>query len=95
MQMSCPYEGQTVNTVSEYNHHLMSKFYDAHITFCGEKAEIFNVKAGGTYITLCTIKGFNPLLPHFNTLRQILEIHQHLLPTCSAQLLHAGNSMHE
>ena len=72
MQLTLPYEGQTVNTVSEYNHHLMSESYEAHITFCGENAQIFNVKAGGTYSTLCTLKCFNLLLPDFNTLHQIL-----------------------
>ena len=72
MQPSLSYEGQTLNTDSEHNHHLISEPYKAHITFCGENATVFNVKTVGTYSTVCTLKGFNPVFPDFNTLCKIL-----------------------
>jgi len=72
MQPSLPREGKTFNTDSEHNHLLISESYETHIIFCGENAAVFNVTADGTYSTVYSLQGSNPLLPDFNTLCKIL-----------------------
>jgi len=73
MQLSLPYEGKTFNTDSEHNHFLVSETYKTHIILCGgETAAVFNITAGGTYSTVCTLQGSNPLLPDLNNLCKIL-----------------------
>jgi hypothetical protein len=71
MQPSLPHEGQTLNTDSEHSQHFISQLCEAHIIFCGENAVVFNVKAVGTFSTVCNLKGTNPLFPDFNSLHKI------------------------